>query len=123
MSEIIQNPFKDEWENFDKEEFRDKIMELIDDMLDCSSYEELYNIINELDQRLSYYMILFKFRDADKLEVVPADELPEYLLKYFADLDPDKSSVIPVDIIRELEKEIGSSRIKENDNKKNNWLL
>ena len=122
MSEIINNPFKEEWENFDKEEFRERLIELVNDIVDCSSFEELYSILDKLDEELGYYMILFRFKNNEKLEVIPISELPEELRQFFRALEAhEEDGVVPAEIVEELKKDINSN-VNRKDNK-NDWLL
>lgn len=102
--ERIPNPFKGIWENFDIDDFKDDIMEIIDDIVDTDGEEA--DLFDELDNCFGELVLLLKYKESDYMDVVSISDLPDIVLEELG-LDDSleensifgENGVLPVELV------------------------
>jgi hypothetical protein len=127
MLERIPNPFKEEWENLDIEEFKEFVCEIIDDMVNSQDDNELEELICSLDDEIAGLILLLKLKDKDYIEAIKIGDIPREKLIQFGfteeEIDSmDKEAIIPIVETNGISIEDIIGEIPKKKDKKD-WLL
>lgn len=76
MSKIIDNPFKEEWEEFDIEALKESIGTVIDSIAECDEQDELDELVEILDDIILYFTTLASYKNDDTIEVISMTDIP-----------------------------------------------
>jgi hypothetical protein len=102
----VPNPYKEDWNNFDIEEFKEDIGFLIEELVLAETKEEKDAIMDTIDDHLIYLSILLVYKDEDEVDVIRLSDIPEDQMKKagidFADLMMDGGEYMPVKQLEEL---------------------
>jgi hypothetical protein len=127
MLERIPNPFKEEWENLDIEEFKEFVCEIIDDMVNSQDDNELEELICSLDDEIAGLILLLKLKDKDYIEAIKIGDISREKLMQFGfteeEIDSmDKEAIIPIVETNGISIEDIIGEIPKKKDKKD-WLL
>lgn len=76
MTKIIDNPFKEEWEEFDIEAMKESVSEIIDSIAESKDPEEFNELLDILDDVILYFTTLASYKDEDVIEVISMTDIP-----------------------------------------------
>lgn len=80
LSKKIPNPFKEEWESFDLDAFKEDICQIIDEIIECKNEETVSDLLIELDDEFLFLTTLVQYKDQETLEVIRLVDIPEEAL-------------------------------------------
>ena len=75
----IPNPFKEVWEEFDLDDFKQDILDIIDEIVDTNGEDE--SLFEELDEGFGELMLLLKYKDEEYMDIVSIFDLPDDVLE------------------------------------------
>lgn len=133
MKRNIENPFKDQWDEFDEDEFKETINDLIEELIDADDKEERYDILEELDKEFGQLSMMLKYKDQETIEAMPVSSLPKDIIDAFGLDEYGDNAYIPIAMLLELFgvdtlegfEELVEEDFEETEDKKdkNDWLL
>ncbi len=100
VSRFIDNPFKNMFSDKDVQEIKEEFSGIIDTLHGNSKDKDLIeHLLDELDDIVMDLIMLARFNDAEKIEVVRVSDVPTEVLEDLEISYSDEESFIPLDML------------------------
>lgn len=97
---IMYNPFHEMWNNFNPEEFKAELGEIVDKMILAKNDESIADAYDELDEQIALLVIMMKFKDTQNLEMISLSDLaPEAIEELGIEPEDMMDGLVPRDIV------------------------
>lgn len=124
MSEFIENPFYGIWENFDVEELKEKVTDIIDKTYVAESSTEMIKLLCNLDELIAEFVAVIQFKGEKDIEMIKVEDLPKAVRKTLGiDGVGLESKFVPKNMIPPELLPNEEKSLKKTSKKLNDWLL